>query len=81
MESIYPGIVEGVKPGKRGAFSRKAPTKDVTWHHEATRSGILQLIPIEQHRAKGKIQSILHPQGSGGMEIGVEEEKEKNRRG
>lgn len=68
MESIYPGIVEGVKPGKRGAFSRKAPTKDVTWHHEATRSDILQLIPIEQHRAKGKIQSILHPQGRGGME-------------
>ena len=68
METLYPGIIEGVKPGNRGAYPRRAPTKDVTWHHEATRKGILQLIPIEQHTAKGNIQSILHPQGKGGME-------------
>ena len=68
METLYPGIIEGAKLGKRGAYPRRAPTKDVTWHHEATRKGILQLIPIEQHTAKGNIQSILHPQGKGGME-------------
>lgn len=67
MENLYPGIIEGVKPGKRGAYPRKPPTKDVTWHHEAHREGILQLIPTEQHVAPGKIQSVLHPDGKGGM--------------
>ena len=68
MEILYPGIIEGVKPGKRGAYPRTHPTKDVTWHHEANRAGILQLIPINQHRAKGIIQSVLHSNGKGGME-------------
>ena len=68
MEKMYPGIVKGVQPGKRGAYPRKAPTADVTWHHEANRKGILQLMPIEQHTANGKIQSILHPDGKGGMQ-------------
>ena len=68
METLYPGIIEGVKLGKRGAYPRTHPTKEVTWHHEANRAGILQLMPINQHRAKGKIQSILHPNGKGGME-------------
>ncbi|OMF84033.1 hypothetical protein [Paenibacillus sp. FSL R7-0337] len=40
MEELYPGIIEGVKPGKRGAFPRKAPTPEVTWHHEPYREGI-----------------------------------------
>lgn len=68
MEKYYPGIIDGVKPGARGAYPRKPPTADVTWHHEANRKGILQLMPIEQHTAKGKIQSILHPNGRGGMQ-------------
>ena len=77
MEALYPGIIEGVQPGKRGAYPRKSPTKDVTWHHEVRRKGILQLMPIEQHTAKGKIQSALHPQGRGGMEIWGGERKRK----
>ncbi|RJG25499.1 hypothetical protein DQX05_05200 [Paenibacillus thiaminolyticus] len=68
MEALYPGITDGVKPGKRGAFPRKAPTQDVTWHHEPSREGILQLVPYDQHTAKGKIQGIFHPDGKGGME-------------
>ena len=67
MEKQYPGIIKGVQPGVRGSFSRKPPTSTVTWHHHASREGILQLIPTEQHRASGKIQSILHPNGKGGM--------------
>lgn len=55
MEQLYPGIIDGVKPGKRGAFSRKAPTVDVTWNHDAYRKGVLQLVPREQHQAKGLI--------------------------
>ncbi len=68
MEKLYPGITEGVKPGKRGAYPRKPPTKDVTWHHEPNREGVMQLMPIEQHVAPGKIQSVLHPNGKGGMQ-------------
>lgn len=67
MENLYPGIIKGVQPGKRGAYSRKSPTKDVTWHHDSEREGILQLMPIKQHTAKGKIQPVLHPNGRGGM--------------
>lgn len=68
LEKLYPGIIEGVQPGIRGAYPRKAPTPDVTWHHEAYRKGIMQLVPINQHTAKGIIQSILHPNGKGGMQ-------------
>ncbi len=69
MEDLYPGIIKGVQPGKRGAFSRNAPTKDVTWHHNPYEEGLLQLVPRSQHGAAGPIQSILHPGGKGGMEI------------
>ena len=68
MEELYPGINKGVEPGARGAFSRKPPTDDVTWHHHPDREGVMQLIPFEQHTAKGPIQSILHPGRKGGME-------------
>jgi hypothetical protein len=68
IEELYPGIIDGVQPGKRGAFSRKPPTNDVTWHHHPEREGVMQLIPFEQHTAEGKIQSILHPNRKGGME-------------
>ncbi len=30
MEQLYPGIIEGVKPGVRGAYSGTAPTTDLT---------------------------------------------------
>ena len=40
----------------------------VTWHHEPNRVGILQLVPTEQHTASGPIQSVLHPNGRGGMQ-------------
>ena len=69
MEKLYPGIIDGVKPGPRGAYSRKAPTRALTWHHVANRKGILQLVLREQHEEKGKIQSVLHPNGKGGMQI------------
>ena len=68
MEELYPGINKGVQPGSRGKFSRNAPTKEVTWHHHADREGVLQLVPRNQHQAKGPIQQILHPGGRGGME-------------
>lgn len=68
MEQLYPGINEGVQPGARGAYPRKPPTQDVTWHHEANREGVMQLVPREQHRAPGNIQSVLHPNNRGGME-------------
>uniref|UniRef100_UPI0011A1E89A HNH endonuclease n=1 Tax=Cytobacillus oceanisediminis TaxID=665099 RepID=UPI0011A1E89A len=68
MEGLYPGINKGVQAGSRGKFSRNAPTKEVTWHHHADREGVLQLVPRNQHQAKGPIQQILHPGGRGGME-------------
>jgi len=68
VELLYPGITKEVQPGRRGAFSRTAPTSEVTWHHEPNRSGIMQLVPTDQHRAKCSIQSILHPERKGGME-------------
>lgn len=69
MEELYPGINNGVAPGPRGAFSRTAPTGVVTWHHSVQREGSLELVPFEQHTSGGFIQSILHPNGKGGMEI------------
>ena len=68
METLYLGIIDGVKPGPRGAYPRKPPTPDVTWHHESNRVGILQLMPIVQRTASGPIQSVLHPNGRGGMQ-------------
>lgn len=60
MENLYPGIVDGVKPGPRGSFPRGAPTSDVTWHH-GTQPGQMQLVPIDQHTAPGPVQGSLHP--------------------
>lgn len=68
MENLYPGIINGVAPGRRGAFPRRPPQGDLTWHHHATRQGVLQLIPREHHRAPGPVQGSLHPGGRGGME-------------
>lgn len=68
MEKLYPGIVEGVQPGPRGAFSRSAPTPDVTWHHGET-PGKMQLVPTDHHRAPGPVQDTLHPDGFGGFSI------------
>lgn len=65
MEVQYPGIVDGVKPGARGAYSRTAPTKDVTWHH-APEKGQLELLPIDHHTSSGAVQNTLHPEGKGG---------------
>lgn len=53
MEKINAGT--GVEPGAKGAFSRNAPTKDVTWHHHPEREGVLRLIPRSQHKASGPI--------------------------
>ena len=69
METQYPGIIKGVQPGPRGAFPRSAPTDQLTWHHAADPPGTMQLVEREQHRAPGPIQSSLHPDGQGGMEI------------
>jgi hypothetical protein len=68
MEELYPGLREGVAPGARGAFPRRSPTPDTTWHHNATREGILELVPRSQHRAPGTVQESLHPARRGGME-------------
>ena len=35
---------------------------------------------IDQHRAKGEIQSVLHAEKKGEWKIGVEEERERNSR-
>jgi hypothetical protein len=74
---MYPGIIEGVQPGKRGAYPGKAPTPEVTWHHEPNREGVLQLMPIDQHRAKEEIQSVLHSEKKVGMENWVGGRKRK----
>ncbi|MDX8354532.1 DUF637 domain-containing protein [Cognatiyoonia sp. IB215182] len=65
MENLYPGIVDGVRPGPRGAFPDNRPTPDVTWHH-GTEPGQMQLVPFDQHTAPGPVQETLHPGGSGG---------------
>ena len=69
MEAQYPGIVDGVSPGPRGGFPRESPTDALTWHHEPTTPGTMQLVPYEQHVAPGPIQGSLHPGGKGGMAI------------
>ncbi|WP_413208467.1 HNH endonuclease [Rhodospirillum sp. A1_3_36] len=68
MESLYPGIVHGVRPGPRGAYPRSAPTPDVTWHHGDT-PGQMQLVPRDQHTASGPVQDSLHPDSSDGYSI------------
>ena len=69
MESAYPGITQGVSPGPRGAYPRKSPHPELTWHHDAHREGAMQLVPLAQHQAPGPVQATLHPNQKGGMEI------------
>ncbi len=67
LEDMYPGITQGVQPGPRGAYPRRSPLPELTWHHEASQPGVMQLVPIKQHQAPGVVQDFLHPGGKGGM--------------
>nr|WP_306465619.1 RHS repeat-associated core domain-containing protein [Corallococcus exiguus] len=67
LEQLFPGLERAVNPGARGAFSEDAP-KGLTWHHEANRKGVMQLLPLKQHQAAGPVQHVLHPGQKGGME-------------
>lgn len=67
MDSHFPGISDHVSPGPRGGYSSDAP-KGYSWHHHPCRKGVLQLVPMSQHRAPGPVQAVLHPGGKGGME-------------
>ncbi|MCW2256721.1 uncharacterized protein RhaS with RHS repeats [Providencia alcalifaciens] len=67
IEDMYPGITQGVQPGPRGAYPRRSPLSELTWHHEANQPGVMQLVPIKQHQAPGIVQDSLHPGGKGGM--------------
>jgi len=69
MEELYPGIAKGVAPGPQGAFPRRPPTPDVTWHHNSSREGVLELMRRVEHRSPGPVQQLLHPDGRGGMEV------------
>ena len=69
LETAYPGIGQGVQPGPRGAYPPRAPTRDVTWHHNAQDEGAMDLVPRDQHRAPGPVQDSLHPNQRGGMEL------------
>lgn len=69
MEAEFPGVILGVQPGKKGAFSRGSPTSDLTWHHEPNTPGLMQLVPRNQHAATGAVQRALHPNQQGGMEV------------
>jgi hypothetical protein len=68
MERLHPGITKGIQPGARGAFPRRAPTKDVTWHH-GVNPGQVQLVPRSHHTTPGPVQETLHPGGAGGMSL------------
>jgi len=70
MEKQYPGIIKNVSPGPKGAFSRSAPHSELTWHHDASSLGTLQLVPTEQHTSAGLVQGMLHPGQQGGFKIG-----------
>ncbi len=43
-----------------------------TWHHVATRPGVLQLVPTEQHARGSAFQALLHPGGAGGHAHGAD---------
>ena len=69
LEGLYPGLTQAIAPGARGAYPQTAPSAvGLTWHHEANRPGVLQLIPEAHHTAPGPVQQTLHPNGRGGME-------------
>jgi hypothetical protein len=50
------------------ALFYKPPTPDVSWHHNPTNTGTLELVPREHHEAAGPVQQSLHPEGKGGRE-------------
>ncbi|TDM05885.1 MAG: Rhs-family protein [Ideonella sp. MAG2] len=62
IESKYPGTFDHVSPGKRGAFSGKAPP-GLTWHHHEQVGGLLQLVDTTDHNSRHK---DYHPTGRGG---------------
>jgi hypothetical protein len=66
LERIQPGIAAGVKPGSRGAYPRRAPSKELTWHH-GVEEGVMQLVPRRHHIEPWLVQETLHPSGVGGM--------------
>jgi hypothetical protein len=69
IEEEVPGISKFVTPGGKGGMTGRTPASvGLTWHHHPEQKGLLQLIPVEHHQAKGVIQSILHPNQKGGME-------------
>jgi len=66
LEREFPGIRQGVEPGAKGAFSREAPTKELTWHHYSYEGRVLELMPRAHHTSKGPVQKNLHPYPNGG---------------
>jgi hypothetical protein len=61
MEVKYPGIVDHVKPGAKGAFSTEA-APGTTWHH-SEKPGVLELVDRKDHK---KFHKVYHPDGEGG---------------
>lgn len=54
LENLYPGITKAVTPGPRGAFLTTSPTKvGLTWHHNAYKPGIMELMPKKHHSVGG----------------------------
>ena len=68
LEAEFPGITSHAAPGPRGGFSDESPP-GLTWHHDPAIPGNLQLVPYDQHRAPGPVQSVLHPNQQGGREL------------
>jgi hypothetical protein len=70
IELEHPGITSFLTPGPRGGMPDGTPASvGLTWHHSAQREGILELVPIDHHRAPGPVQTTLHPNQQGGMEL------------
>ena len=61
MNKKYPGIIEHVKPNKKGKYSRQSPP-GTTWHH-GNKPGRLELVDYLDHKTYHK---IYHPDGYGG---------------
>lgn len=59
MSEVIPDIV--------GAAASRQPPAGWTWHHHAKREGVMQLVPVSQHKDR-RLQRILHPGGRGGYE-------------
>jgi hypothetical protein len=70
LEAEHPGITAFLTPGPRGGFPETTPASvGLTWHHSTPRKGIVELVPIDHHRAPGPVQNTLHPNQQGGMEV------------